>query len=244
MDVNTINVPEPQLEYEIVIGIGGGKVIDYAKILAGDNAAIAIPTTAAGAALTSHAVFWDMIRKKKMDVPTKKPKLIMRTDFLQDIPKTVIKKTCYDALGHALDSYWSKKRNTKSKYLSIKAHKLLIASIKKNFQNTYDIINAGNIAGEAIEITGTNMTHAISYPLTATYNIEHGIAVGCAIQPSYQWQKCDLELPSLNISINQIDKNEKFFKTIAMGAMSYSKIHDAISDITESELIKLLKNTM
>ena len=179
-----------------------------------------------------------------MDIPTKKPKLVMRDDFLKDIPLSVIKKTCYDALGHAFDSFWSKKSTSKSRSLSIKAHELLISSIKNNFQNNYEIIKAGNIAGEAIEKTGTNMTHAISYPLTAIYHIDHGLAVGCAIQPSYQWQECELELPSLDISTNQIIKNEKFYKTIAMEAMSYSKIHNAKKDITESELVKLLKKTM
>lgn len=241
IDVLTITKPEPQNE-KVVIGIGGGKVIDYAKVLAGENRAIAIPTTAAGASATSHAVYWDPATKRKIDIPTKLPKLRIEPAFLENLPKEIIKSTTYDALAHTLDSYWSKKATKESKNLSKKAHSILIKQIENNYNDMVEIIKAGNIAGKAIEITGTNMTHAVSYPLTALYDIPHGLALGWLIAPCASYQECDLPIPLLDVELSRIKKDKAFIERVATEAMTYNKIHDAKKDITKQQLIELLES--
>ncbi|MFW6130201.1 MAG: iron-containing alcohol dehydrogenase [Atribacterota bacterium] len=239
IDINTIKKPKPQND-EIVVGIGGGKVIDYAKVIAGENRAIAIPTTAAGAAATSHAVYWDPISKRKIDIPTKLPKLRIEPEFLNNLPIEIMKSTTYDALAHALDSYWSKKATKESKNLSKKAHSILIKQIENDHNDMVKMIQAGNIAGKAIEITGTNMTHALSYPLTALYDIPHGIALGWVIPPCASYQQCDLRIPLLDVELSRIKKDKAFIERVATEAMTYKKIHDANKDITKQQLIELL----
>ena len=239
ININTIKKPKPQKD-PIVIGIGGGKVIDYAKVIAGENFATAIPTTAAGAAATNHAVYWNQETKRKEDIPTKQPKIRIEPTFLENIPKTLLKQTSYDALAHALDSYWSKKATTKSKTLSKKAHEIIIQQIQNNYQNIPELIHAGNLAGQAINITGTNMTHAISYPLTALYNIPHGKALGWLIPLCAEYQECKLEIPEIKIKLENIKINKKFINTIASEAMTYKKIHEAKKDITKHKIIELL----
>lgn len=227
--------------YKTVIGIGGGKVIDYAKIYAIPNRAIAIPTTAAGAASTSHAVYWDKTKNRKIDIPTKKPIILIREKFINMSDK-LAEITSYDALGHALDSYWSKKATIKSKELALKAYKKIKNQIANGYPEKVELVKAGNIAGQAIELTGTNMTHAISYPLTAIYGIPHGLAVGWAIKPSTKYQQCGLKPPEIEMELEGINENNTFIETIAKEAMTYKKIHDANKDITLEELIKLLRD--
>ena len=238
--VSNITKPEPQNE-KIVIGIGGGKVIDYAKVIAGENRAIAIPTTAAGASATSHAVYWNPATKRKIDIPTKLPKLHIEPTFLENLPKKIIKPTTYDALAHTLDSYWSKKATNESKKLSKKAHTILTKQIENNYNDMVKIIQARNIAGKAIEITGTNMIHAFSYPLTAFYEIPHGHALAWIILPCARYQECDLPIPILDVKLSRIKKDKAFIERIATEAMTYKKIHDANKDITKQKLIKLLE---
>ena len=241
IDVSTIMKPEPQND-PIIVGVGGGKVIDYAKVMAGENRAIAIPTTAAGASATSHAVYWDLETNRKIDIPTKLPQIRIEPSFLESLSKEMIKSTSYDALAHALDSYWSKKATEESKKLSKKSHAMIIEQIENGFDDIVDLILAGNIAGKAINLTGTNMTHAISYPLTAFYGIAHGFAVGWAIPPCVDYQECNLSIPPIHEKLGDNIKDEFFIERVATEAMTYNKIHDAKKDITKQQLIKLLEN--
>ena len=99
------------------------------------------------------------------------------------------------------------------------------------------------MAGAAIDITGTNMTHAISYPLTALYGVPHGLSVGWATHPCAEYQECDLHIPDFDVTLEGINMDKKFIKLITKEAMTYSKIHDAKKDITEKQLMELLENT-
>jgi len=238
--IKTIKKPRPQKD-PIVIGIGGGKVLDYAKVIAGENPATLIPTTASGAAATDHAVYWDTETQRKIDIPTKQPKIRIEPSFLKKLPKNILKQTSYDALAHTLDSYWSKKANKESIDLSKKAHKIIIKQIKNNYNNVPELIKAGNLAGKAINITGTNMTHAISYPLTAIYKIPHGKALGWLIPICAEYQECTLEIPEIKTKLEKIKINKNFINKVASEAMTYKKIHDAKKDITKKQLIKLLE---
>ena len=76
-----------QNKYDSVIAIGGGSVIDTAKILC-EGKVDAIPTTYAGASETDHAVYWDI--DKKYSIPTCLPHIIRREDFM-NLSKDAIK---------------------------------------------------------------------------------------------------------------------------------------------------------
>lgn len=157
---------------DVVVGIGGGSIIDKAKVLALPNRCIAIPTTASGAAFTSHAVVWD--KEWKKDIKTPLPEY-QKYPFKIAWSKDMAINTMSDCLAHIRDSYVSDKATKESKQLCDKAMKLLGAINSKKI-DVNKIIEAGNLAGKAIEITGTGLIHKLSYPLTFYLGVPHGKA--------------------------------------------------------------------
>ncbi len=134
---------------KFVIAIGGGAMIDKAKIYAKKHHkyCIAIPTTGAGATETTHAVVWG---KTKQNVPTDKPITVI-PPFPIKLSKTDRTNTCYDIIGHLVD------------YL--------------NVCSDNELVEVGIFMGKLIEQHPTNLTHPASYPLTLK-GMPHGEAVG------------------------------------------------------------------
>lgn len=170
----TIKTLKIKTDKDLVIGIGGGSVIDTAKIISKDKRCLAIPTTASGASMTPYATVW--LKKRKLSVPTKKPILRIAHNISRNLPLNVQRSTMFDALSHAVESFWSKNSTLKSRAYSKKAITMIMGYINNN--NVDTLINAGNLAGQAIAITKTNIIHAASYPLTIEYGIDHGTACG------------------------------------------------------------------
>lgn len=173
------------LGFDHIYAIGGGGVIDYAKILAGPmKRCIAIPTTAAGSSETSHAVIWDLNAGRKINRECPIPVTQIHPDFLKNYPPKVLQSTYFDALSHAWESRWSRKRTEESEYYA----DLALAQLHQ-YDPTLSpelLIIAGIWAGKAIQLTGTNVIHACSYPLTLRFGIPHGIACGLFLSYFYK----------------------------------------------------------
>lgn len=245
----TEEVLKVKIKKDIVIGVGGGSVIDTAKIISKNKRCIAIPTTAAGASMTSYATLWG---KKKRSIVTKRPILNMDDDIPKTLPSKVIQSTMFDALSHAIESFWSKSASLKSKTFSKKA----IVLIRK-FLNDKDIkllIRAGNLAGQAIAITKTNVIHAASYPITIEYGVDHGTACGMLL-PHFVDYMDFKGLPGLfNLQSTEelvmllkrlfIFPEIKAFdvKLIAKITMKYNKVNHGPKEISRETLEKILKN--
>ena len=170
-DVEEKRTRLPQ-QIDAFIAVGGGTVIDTAKLLRGFSAVpfLAVPTTAGtGAETTRFAVYYDHGKKCSADdvryLPTDQ---VLIPEFC-DSASAYQKASCaFDAYAQAVESLWAKGATEESKRYACKAIELI-----KNGQQ----LLGSYWAGRAIDISRTTAAHAFSYYLTVNYGVPHGEAV-------------------------------------------------------------------
>ena len=214
--------------YEKVTAIGGGAVIDTAKILS-KNPIVSYPTTASGATETSWSVYWDGTDKKSLK--RLKPKeVIINSEFL-NLPERVIEDTTCDVVSHFLDSMFSKNKTKVSQKYCIEGLNIL-----RKKGGIVDLIRAGRLGGKAIEITGTNLLHSLSYPMTGLYGVSHGRALGYFLPKISKF---------MGVDVSDITKEVFFFAVdidlIIDEALKYDKIQECDIFIDRKTLQEVLK---
>ncbi|ATH73635.1 iron-containing alcohol dehydrogenase [Bacillus sp. FSL W7-1034] len=193
-------------EHEAIIGIGGGSVLDAAKILAvlktndqpisdlvGTNLVkkrgvptILIPTTSGtGSEVTPNAIvtFPEKELKIGMVSPYLLPDLVILDPALTlKLPKAITAATGMDAFTHALESYISNKANPFSDMFALESMRLISGSIQEayhhgdNMTAREDMLVGAMYGGMALTSAGTAAVHAMAYPLGGKYKISHGVA--------------------------------------------------------------------
>ena len=194
---------------DLIIAIGGGAVLDLAKIsntlyltkklqqkiqvsdLTIDNKfckLVAVPTTAgSGAEVTSNATLY--INKQKYSIESKlicPDYVIIDPHLIMSAPKEISASSGMDAVAQAIESLISKKSNDISVDYAIKSlkysTKFLVKHINhKSFDTAHKMSLAALHAGKAINISKTTAPHALSYPFTSYYGIKHGNAVSLTL---------------------------------------------------------------
>ena len=212
-----------------VVAIGGGAVIDTAKILS-KNPIRCYPTTASGSSSTSWSVYWD--GDKKCSLKRMLPKdVILNGLFVEKLPDDVVMSTTCDLVSHCLDSMCSINATEQSIEYCQDALRIL-----RDEKTNFGLIKAGDIAGKAIEIAGTNLLHSLSYPLTGEYNISHGIALGYLLPRFSKFMGFNVDdiIGDYRISL-EFDK-----KFVIKEAFKYEKIYEFNKDISEEILYEKL----
>lgn len=178
--------------FDIIIAIGGGSVIDFAKAykyyLKATSKFIAIPTTfGTGSEATQFAVIYiDGVKQSLDDKSILPDYAIVDARFAQDNPKYLKACTALDAYCQAIESYWSVKSTEESRQFAKRAIELCKANIV-DYVNTYNsdtlekMAEASHLAGKAINISRTTAAHALSYKITTDYGLPHGHAVAMSI---------------------------------------------------------------
>jgi|TARA_Y100000389_G_scaffold142831_1_gene140932 alcohol dehydrogenase len=209
LELKDIILKTSQFKPDLILAVGGGSVIDYAKITnvfkTSDNInedilnsnfkylkkiykLAVIPTTAgSGAEVTSNAVIY--IKGKKYSVESEK----LKPDYYFLVPKLVIgaKKSIkssagFDAISQSIESIISRKANRQSIAFAKKSLELSFKKFEKfvnepNLSNTRNMCVAATLSGKAISITKTTAPHALSYPFTSHFGISHGHAVSLTL---------------------------------------------------------------
>ena len=195
---------------DVVVGIGGGSVLDMAKLVAGyhdvdsdevvdaveagrtadDRAArlVLVPTTSgSGAEATHFAVVYVGEAKHSIAGPA------MRADAIVLDPALTLSGSAYqratsgiDAVTQAIESRWATGATPASHRFARRALELLLPAIE-GFTHRGDeraaraMAIGSHLAGRAIDISKTTAAHALSYSLTKRHGISHGHAVALTL---------------------------------------------------------------
>lgn len=149
---------------------------------------IAIPTTAGtGSEVTPFATVWDRDRGLKRSLSGQ---VLYPTHALLDprltrtVPLEVTIATGLDALSQGLESVWNRNATPLSLIHATEAVRLTLATLPRLARDLHrlplrrDMMLGSLMSGLAISQTRTALAHSISYPLTASLGIPHGLACG------------------------------------------------------------------
>lgn len=163
---------------DAVIAVGGGTVIDTAKLLRGFSGLpfLAVPTTAGtGAEATRFAVYYDHGKKCSADDVRYLPTDQLLIPGFCNSASVYQKAACaFDAYAQAVESLWARGATDESK---IYAKKSLELSVFNSHPSHPSQLLSSYWAGRAIDISRTTAAHAFSYYMTAAYGVPHGEAV-------------------------------------------------------------------
>ncbi|HZK25173.1 MAG TPA: phosphonoacetaldehyde reductase [Oscillospiraceae bacterium] len=151
----------------------------------------AVPTTAGtGSEVTPWATIWDQEAGLKYSIAdvTIYPQLALVDPVLtQKLSPAMTASSALDALGHALEAYWSKNTNEIVRLYAREAISQIVQHLRPLLHNPTDLhlrsqVAYGSLyAGLAFSNTKTTACHSISYPLTLQYGINHGVAVSLTL---------------------------------------------------------------
>lgn len=176
---------------DVIIAIGGGSVIDMAKLIRHyarqeETPLIAIPTTAGtGAEATPFAVCYIEGQKHSVGDSKMLPDHILLVPSLTEHnPPYLTACTGFDALAQAIEAFWNINATPESDDYALRALRLIAANLPavvakgdNSMQLREQLLSGSYWAGRAIAITRTTVPHALSYIMTSHYGYPHGHAV-------------------------------------------------------------------
>jgi alcohol dehydrogenase len=205
------------LDVDSVVGLGGGSSLDCAKGInflltnAGTMAdyrgygkatrpllpMIGIPTTAGtGSEAQSYAVIADAATHMKMACgdPSAAVKIaLLDPELTLTAPRHVTAMAGFDAIAHAVETAVTTRRTPLSDVFSHHAWRLLVDAFERvllypsDFEARSAMLIGSHFAGAAIEQSMLGAAHACANPLTARYNMVHGLALAIILPRVVRW---------------------------------------------------------
>ena len=189
-----------------VVGIGGGSVLDVAKLVAAfcnsDQKAddcfgtgfikakglwlACLPTTAGtGSEVSPNAILLDERDKLKKGIVS--PYLLADAAYVDpeltfSVPAKVTADTGMDALIHCMEAYTNKFAHPAADIYALQGMKLIAANLLKAVKNGSDreareALALGSLyGGLVLGPVNTAAVHALSYPLGGEFHIPHGLS--------------------------------------------------------------------
>lgn len=194
------------IEYDRVIAVGGGSVIDISKIfvlkdittaqaafeqtipIIKEKKLVILPATAGtGSEVTNISIAFLEKKNVKMGLANDAiaaDQAVLVAEAMEKLPMKPYACSAIDALIHAMESYLSPKANEYTQVFSKKAISMILKVFQiiaskgpeARFDHLHEMLVASNMAGIAFGNAGVGAVHAMSYPLGGNYHVPHGEA--------------------------------------------------------------------
>lgn len=217
------------LKPDCIIGVGGGSVLDCAKLLAaltgneqnlnevsGINnlksrslPLICIPTTSGtGSEVSPNAILLNEETQVKTGIIS--PYLVPDVCYIDpeltlSLPAGLTAETGIDALCHCVEAYMNKNNHPTVDLYALKGIQLICGNLEKAFIDGCDIearsaLSLGSLyGGLCLGPVNTTAVHALSYGLGGKYHISHGLANAILLPEVMRYN-----LPSIVTRMNDI----------------------------------------
>lgn len=187
-------------DFDAIIALGGGSVIDSAKFLSVDSVfendnfkiksqpkkLFAFATTSGTSSeLTHWATIWDndaFVKHSLSDEILYPKEAFYDANLSLSLPRQTTIYTALDALSHSFESIWNNNANAISTHYALMAIEIILRDLVELSQNLHSLQLRSNLmlasiyAGLAFSNTQTALAHALSYPLTMRFGTPHGLA--------------------------------------------------------------------
>jgi alcohol dehydrogenase class IV len=191
---------------DVVVGIGGGSVLDVAKLIAAllDNEQglneiagigllksrskklICIPATSGtGSEVSPNSILVDETDNQKKGIisPFLVPDIVYVDPLLtMSVPPSITAATGIDALTHCLEAYTNLFAHPLIDVYAFEGMRLIAAHIVQAVQNGKDeearsqVAMGSLLGGFCLGPVNTAGVHALSYPLGSTFHLAHGLS--------------------------------------------------------------------
>ncbi|WP_149915429.1 iron-containing alcohol dehydrogenase [Sphingobacterium cavernae] len=204
-DLERVIFSIPLKSVDTVIGIGGGSVLDVAKLIAAlldseqtleeivgngllhkrEKRLICVPATAGtGSEVSPNSILVDPEGQKKGIIsPFLVPDMVYADPLLTlSIPKAITAATGIDALTHCLEAYVNKNSQEFIDMYAYKGMQLIADNLVQAVISGNDIEARSKVAmgsllgGFCLGPVNTAGVHALSYPLGSMFHLPHGLS--------------------------------------------------------------------
>jgi alcohol dehydrogenase class IV len=172
-----------------ILAAGGGRMRDWKVPAAADMAAlpvIAIPTTAGtGSEVTRFTVVTDTERNEKMliaGLAALPAAAIVDHTLTHSVPARTTADTGIDSLTHALEAFVSKRANTYSDTMALRAMGLIARNVRTAYAEPRNeaareaMMLGATLAGLAFSNSSVALVHGMSRPIGAHFHVAHGLS--------------------------------------------------------------------
>jgi alcohol dehydrogenase len=178
-----------------ILATNPGGVLDYVgigKVRQAPPPLIAIPTTVGtGSEVTPFVVITDRAQRRKVVIgsPLAPPQhALLDPELVANLPHGLLAATAMDALTHAVESVISNFASPFADALALEAIRLISINLPPAVNGPElapraNLLVASTMAGQAFSSARTGLVHGMAHPLSAYYDVPHGLANAILLAP-------------------------------------------------------------